>query len=89
MHRLDASLYPTLGACASSQPSHVSGLGDGLINRTHAVEGFLLGHLTMLQFQPRVDNCSLGTGIGHVLNTHHNPTERVLITVLNGLNQRL
>jgi hypothetical protein len=41
MHILDASLYPTLGACASSQSSHVFRLVDGLINRTHEVESFL------------------------------------------------
>jgi hypothetical protein len=47
---LDASLYPTLGACASSQSSHVFRLGDSLINRTYEVESFL-GQMVVLSRQ--------------------------------------
>src|SRR5215831_19907777 len=50
----------TTVACASSQSSHAFGLGDGLINRAHEVEGFLR-HMVIL---PRHNGLAAPDGLG-------------------------
>src|SRR5262249_54817711 len=85
-HGLAAPLSVAVADDDATKPTRKGGRVTQLREVEVGVEEGLLGNVLC---QVHVTDCSVGTGIGHVLETHHHLTKSIFITALCRPDQRL